>query len=90
MNHRSIATLGIGFGAVGIATIGLLTAQPEAENNHVVRPAYYSVANSAVFVPYPHRKPEIAPPRVDPGGLHDDFSDDELMLALFVVSSLAS
>lgn len=89
MNHRSIATLGIGFGAVGIATIGLLAAQPEAKNDLVVRPAYYSVANSAVFVPYPHRKPEIAPPKIEPPQPLDGFDEDDLMLALFAVSRLS-
>ena len=90
MNHRSIATLGIGFGAVGIAAIGLLSAQqPEAEKNIVVRPAYYSVANSAVFVPYPYRKPEIAPPKIEPNLSDGEFSDDDLMLALFAVSRLS-
>lgn len=91
IKHRAIATLGIGFGAAGIATLGFLAQPPEARQEHVVvKPAYYGVAGPAVFVPYPHKKPAVAPPPCVAETTTHGFDEDEIMLALFAAMSIDS
>ena len=88
INARSAAALGLGFGAIGAATLGMsaVAAQPEVIK---AAPASFGITGRVVFVPWQKHAP-ITVPNDDGREIPQEFDEMEQALMLFAVASLNS
>ena len=88
-NHKALATLGLGFGTLAIASIGFLTPEAVQQGGIKATPVAFDIPGEVIFVPWPKRTPNIDP-NDSKTAISQEFDDMEQALMLFAVVSLNS